>query len=134
MFKIPGKPKMPKFPTKAQRAKTLTPGDYTSIVIDVVLNRNKPDEMVDVSYELTDSAGTTFPYSESFRVEPPFGKHSLDFFDYLDENGITDWNQLLNCQEHVKLDNETKDSGTYLNIVDREFLYEEAAEDDTDAE
>ncbi len=49
----------------------------------------------------------------------------MKFFDYLEENGITEWEDFVGCQEVLSLRYEPKRGNMYLNIDQetRQFVY-----------
>lgn len=81
---------------------------------------------VKITYEMTDSSGNHFLYHEIFRTKEPVGQRSKIFFDYLEENGITEWEDFVGCQEVLTLHYEFVGKGKYLNIDQdtRQFVYE----------
>lgn len=114
----------------------LRPGIYTSTVVSVESAPGYAEgHAQQVSYELADSAGNVYTYREIFRTAEPVGQRSENFFDYLADNGITEWEQLVGCQERVTLLYEFVGSRKYLNIVERQFAYEdeEGEEGESDA-
>lgn len=75
-----------------------------------------------ITYELTDSAGKVYHYQEIFRTIEPVGQRSEEFFDYLADNGITEWDQFVGCQEVLTLEYEFTPKGRFLNITKRQFV------------
>lgn len=104
----------------------LHPATYISIVVSA---RSAPGyakgHAKQITYELTDSSGNVYPYQEIFRTVEPVGQRSEEFFDYLANDGITEWDQFVGCQEVLTLEYEFKPSGRFLNITKRRFVYED---------
>lgn len=119
--------KLPKKAATAQKV-YLTPGPYESTVVSVEPAPGyAKGQAVKVTYDLVDSAGNHFPYYETFRTVDPLGDHSNTFFDYLDKNGISKWEDLVGCQEVLTLQYEFVGSRKYLNVDQstRQFVYED---------
>ena len=112
--------------TTTSKKHDLHPGTWMSTVISA---KSAPcyakGHAQQICYELTDSAGNVYPYQEIFRTVEPVGQRSEDFFDYLADNGITEWDQFVGCQEVLTLEYEFKPSGRFLNITKRQFVYED---------
>ena len=111
----------------------LVPDVYTSTVISVEPAPGYAEGQAEkVTYELVNQSGAHYPYHEIFRTAYPVGDRSKAFFDYLDDNGITEWEDFVGCQEVLTLQFEYVRGRRYLNITDRHFIYE-AEEADSDA-
>lgn len=104
----------------------LRPGTYTSTVVSAESAPGYAEgHAQQVSYELADSAGNVYTYREIFRTAEPVGQRSEFFFDYLADNGVTEWDEFVGCQEQVTLLYEFVGDRKYLNIVKRQFVYED---------
>ncbi len=113
----------------------LHPGRYSATVQSVEQPEGYADgHAVKVTYELTDTSGNSYLYHEIFRTVDPVGKRSKKFFDYLERNGITEWEDFEGCQEALTLQYEFVGKGRYLNIDQetRQFVYEDE-DGDSDA-
>ena len=130
--------KLQKKAPPAPKVNHLVPGPYSSTVISVEQAPGyAKGHAKRVTYELTDSSGNHYPYHETFRTVEPVGQRSENFFDYLENNGITDWEDFVGCQEELALQHEFVGGRKYLNIDQdtRKFVYEdEEGESDAPAE
>jgi len=112
----------------AKKLNLLHPGKYSSTVKSVKQPEGYADgHAMKVAYELTDTSGNSYLYHEIFRTKEPVGPRSKKFFDYLEQNGITEWEDFIGCQEVLRLQYEFVGKGRYLNIdLDtRQFVYED---------
>lgn len=112
----------------AKKLNRLQPGTYTSTVKSVEQPEGYADgNAVKVTYELSDTSSSSHLYYEIFRTVDPVGKRSEKFFDYLERNGITEWEDFVGCQEVLTLQYKFVGKGRYLNIDQetRQFVYED---------
>ena len=111
----------------------LAPDTYPATVISVEPAPGYAEgHAVKVGYKLTGSDGNCYDYHEIFRTVEPFGERAKKFFDYLEQNGITEWEDFVGCQEVLTLQYEFVGKGKYLNVTARQFVYEDE-DGDSDA-
>lgn len=122
----------------AKKANHLKPGVVTSTATAVEQDPNYAEGHAKrIIYDMIDSSGNHFPYHETFMTVEPLSVRSEDFFAYLENNGITEWEDFVGCQEVLTLQYEFKGGVRFLNIDQktRQFVYEdEEGESDVDAE
>lgn len=84
----------------AKKANHLKPGVVTSIATAVEQAPGYAEgQAVRITYEMVDSSGNHFPYHEFFTTVEPLSDRSEEFFAYLENNGITEWEDFIGCQE-----------------------------------
>ena len=114
------------------------PGDVTSTITTVEQAPGyAKGQAVRIIYDMVNSSGNHFPFHETFMTVEPLSNRSEEFFAYLENNGITEWEDFVGCQEVLTLQYEFKGGVRFLNINQktRQFVYEdEEGESDVDAE
>ena len=118
--------RLPKKTVTATKKPGLRPGIYRSTVVSAKPAPGYAEgHAQQITYELTDSAGKTYHFQEIFRIAEPIGQRSEELFDRLENNGITEWDQFVGCQEVLTLEYEFTPKGRFLNITHRQFVYED---------
>jgi hypothetical protein len=100
-------------------------GVYESTVISVHWAEDYADETAfEIEYDLTSADGKKFTYSEIFYTlkKSPRNKRSKDFRKYLENNGLSDPEELHGCKEKLTFKKNVHRNRTYIEIVEREFL------------
>lgn len=99
------------------------PGIYDSEVVGVEESPNySAGEAIVIRYRLTNSSGACYSYQETFRISGRATKREQKFDSYLSKLGFEEYDDFVGSKEKLKLAEEEKESGTYLNVIDREFV------------
>lgn len=107
--------------SKKTRKKVLKPGIYISTVTNVTIDTNYIDTALIVSYRLQNS-NSSFEFSERFIKNSRFSR-TVDFYEYLVENGIESEEAFIGCSETLELKwNFTRTGKRELTITSREFV------------
>ena len=106
--------------SKAQRK--LTPGTYTSKVVEVRWAANyAPEEAYEIIYDVT-ADGKVYQYREIFFTNRRNIRTS-NFEDYLANNDIAYLDDFVGKTEELTFENvEASNGNTYLNITNRVFI------------
>lgn len=109
--------------SKRKRSKYAGPGDYDSVVISVDQAKDyEPGKAIEVTRQLTNAAGKTITHKETFIIDGYIPDRTLEFEDYLDDNGIEEYSDFVGCKERVTLRKQSTSRGVYTNIVARVFV------------
>ena len=106
----------------AKAKKQILPGTYNSVVTNVDwANQYGEQEAFEITYNVS-CDGKIHQYREIF-MNNDKNKRTIEFFDYLEENGIEDPIDFIGHTETLTFnDVEAYNGNTYINIVKREFI------------
>ena len=108
---------------KKQATKKLAEGVYDSIVVDVRWAEGYAhEEAFEITYNITDARGNTYRHREIF-MNNNRNKRTIDFEDYLEENGIVELEDFKGKHEKLTFEYvEAYNGHSYFNIVGRELI------------
>ena len=111
----------PKSKTNRKKKFPFAPGTYVGVHSDII---DAPGYLAGDAYEFhinVDVNGEQVEYKETFHWNAD-NERTAEFWDYLENNGITDTNQLIGRKEKLTFKKVVTDYGTKLNIVERELI------------